>query len=102
VNAIPLTRPANKEPKEKDRFYRILDAAFADRDKAVRLIKEDRTILDARNGISDTALHFFVEENEKDSVAWRRDQGGDIKTRNDFGATPLIEGVRLGDLELCR
>ena len=99
---FPEPEPESRSQEELDRFYRIRNAAYEDREKAARLIKEDPTILDARNGIGETALHFLAVENEMDSVAWLYDQGAEIDTRNDFEATPLIEAAGSGHLDLCR
>jgi ankyrin repeat protein len=90
------------EPGNNSRFVQIRDAAFYDRDVAARLITEDRSILEARNGIGETALHFLVVENAHEAVDFLRANGATIDARNEFSSTPLMEAAALGYRDMCK
>ena len=84
------------------RFYRLRDAALWDHAEADRLVATDPTIVDARNPIGETALHFLVVEDERRAVEWLLNRGAAADPVNDFGATPLMEAATLGHVEMCR
>lgn len=86
----------------KSRFYELRDLAFCDKVSAARLIAADKSVLEARSGIGETALHFLVVENDLSSVEFLRSQGAKIATQNDFGDTPLLDAAGLGYLDMCR
>ncbi|HEV2972959.1 MAG TPA: ankyrin repeat domain-containing protein [Pirellulales bacterium] len=83
------------------RFYAIRDAAYSDRGTAAKLLAQDPTLIDVRNSVGETALHYLVVENDLPSVEWLLERGADVNTCNDFGSTPLLEAAGLGYLELC-
>jgi len=84
------------------RFYQLRDSAYGDIETAKQLIAADPSILEARSGIGETALHFLVVENELEAVEFLRTQGSKIDTKNDFGDTPLMDAATLGRLEMCQ
>jgi ankyrin repeat protein len=87
--------------KKASCFYAIRDAAYFDRGAAARLLAEDPMLIEVRNSIGETALHYLVVEDELPAVEWLLDRGADVNTRNDFGSTPLMEAAALGYLEMC-
>lgn len=84
------------------RFYSLRDAMFNNWEVAQALIEADPTIIEARSGIGETALHYLAVENHLEGVAYLLERGAHINTRNDFQGTPLIDAASLGYLELCR
>jgi ankyrin repeat protein len=96
--------PKRKKPVERphERFYRFRDAVYADIPAAERLLREDPTLLDARNGIGETALHYLAVENQIEAVRWLIARGSDVNTQTKYGETPLMEAASLGHEEMCR
>ena len=84
------------------RFYFLRDAIFNDWNIAQALVEQDATIIEARSGIGETALHYLCVENHLEGVRWLLERGAHINTRNDFQGTPLIDAASLGYMELCR
>jgi ankyrin repeat protein len=84
------------------RFYFLRAAMFNGWQVAQALIEEDSTIIEARSGTGETALHYLAVENHLEGVAYLLERGADINTRDDFQGTPLIAAASLGHLGLCR
>ncbi len=82
------------------RFYELRNATFADQDTVLRLIEADPTIVGARNGIGETALHFLVVENYREAVEFLVQHGADVNTQNEFGQSAIIEAAQLGYVEM--
>jgi len=85
----------------KEDFERLIRAVVDDKNAADRLVSSDPKIIEARNGIGETVLHYLAVENRLNDVAWLLDHGADINTANDFGNTPLSEAASLGYCKLC-
>ena len=83
------------------RFYAFRNAACFDRGEAALLLAQDPTLIEVRNSIGETALHFLIVENDFTAMEWLLERGADINTRNDFTNTPLMEAARLGYLKMC-
>ena len=83
-------------------FVALRDAVFGERDEAGRLIAADPSLLEARNGLGETVLHFLAVENAQEAVAFLIERGANINTVNDFGDTPLMDAASLNYAELCR
>ena len=89
--------------KQSDpRFYEFRDAVESDFATAALLIERDPTILDARNSVGETALHYLAIENQLANVEWLLDRGAEINTRDKFGDTPLSSSALLGYLPMCK
>jgi hypothetical protein len=84
------------------RFYCLREAVENDLAEAERLVRTDPSIVAARNSIGETALHYLVFEDDVQAAVWLLEHGSDLETRNDFGATPLLEAARLGYGAMCR
>jgi ankyrin repeat protein len=89
------------EPRTDPRFYAIRDAALANRAEAAILLAHDSTLIEVKNSIGETALHFLVVEDDRPSVEWLMERGAGVNTQNDFGNTPFMEAAGLGYLEMC-
>ena len=75
------------------RFYQLRNAAYADRSAARELIANDASIVEAKNSIGETALHFLVVENQLEAVEFLAQHGSDVNNRNDFGTPAIIEAA---------
>lgn len=84
------------------RFCTLADAACFDRSLAETLVRDDPSIVEARNSIGETAFHYLVVEDDLPPVEWLLRHGSDVNTQNEFGATPLMEAAMLGYLGMCR
>jgi len=71
-------------------------------DDATAIIKKEKGILNAKNSIGETALHYLAVENDLEGVAWLKAKGADINTQNDFGSPPVFEVAQLGYKELLK
>jgi ankyrin repeat protein len=85
------------EKKTPDTWYHfrnlVLSRQFGE---ATAMIKKDRDILNAKNSIGETVLHYLAVENDLEGVAWLKTKGADINTQNDFGSPPVFEVAQLG------
>lgn len=61
---------------------------------AATLLEEDSSLINERNGIGESVLHFFAVENNRPAVEWLHKHGADLNAANGFG-TPLIFEVAL-------
>lgn len=71
-------------------WYDLRNAVYAkDFSKARTLLHENPHLIDLRNGIGETVLHFLAVENDIEGIAWLHKQGFGINEKNEFG-TPII------------
>ena len=84
------------------RFYALRNAAYADLAAARELIASDASIVEAKNSIGETALHFLVVENQLAAVEFLAQHGSDVNNRNDFGTPAIIEAAQLGYREMVK
>jgi len=84
----------DKREKYK-RFYEIRDAVFFDLETAKKLIAEDPTIVQSKNSLGETPLHFLVVENALGAVKFLYENGASINTSNEFGNSAIAEAVSL-------
>lgn len=78
------------------RFYQLRNAAYTDLAAARELIANDASIVEAKNSIGETALHFLVVENQLEAVKFLAQAGSDVNNHNDFGTPAIIEAAQLG------
>lgn len=64
------------------------------------LLKEESELVDVRNGIGETVLHFLAVENDIEGVAWLKSRGFDLDCKNEFGVPVVFEVAQLGYREL--
>jgi ankyrin repeat protein len=67
---------------------------------ASSLLEKDSTLIDERNGIGESVLHFLAVENNRHAVQWLHTQGSDLNAVNEFGTPLLFEVALLGYREL--
>ena len=60
---------------------------------ARKLVKDHPEVLELRNGIGETALHYLAVENYAEAVQLLIELGADVNVMNDFGATALEEAI---------
>src|SRR5690242_17230743 len=73
----------------------LVDAAVLDPTLARKLVEADPTLLDRRNSLGETALHFLAVENYGGGVQTLIDLGASVHVTNQFGATPLEEAMSI-------
>ena len=93
-------KPKKKEAPKDERFYELRNAAFMNLPLARKLIKEDPTIVAAKNSIGETALHFLAVENQLEAVEFLARHGSDINNQNNFGQSVLVEVALIGHTEM--
>jgi ankyrin repeat protein len=71
-------------------------------DEAATIINVNRNILDERNSIGETVLHYLAVENDLDGVSWLKLHGASLNTQNDFGSPPVFEVALLGYKRLLK
>lgn len=89
----------SKETKD-ERFYALRNAAYADLPLARKLIKQDPSIVSAKNSLGETALHFLAVENQLEAVEFLAQHGSDINNQNEFGTSVLVEVAQIGHMEM--
>jgi ankyrin repeat protein len=80
----------------------LIDAAVNDPAKAARFIQENPQLLRATYLHGGSALHFLAVEGFLEGVRVLADLGADVNQRNDFGDTPLIDVVVLGNIDMAK
>lgn len=68
----------------------------ADFSGASGLLEQDSSLLDERNGIGESVLHFLAVENNRKAVEWLHARGSDLNATNEFGTPLLFEVAQLG------
>ena len=82
-------------------WYQLRDALEqADFVAAAALVEKDARLIDERNGIGETVLHFLAVENNIPAVEWLHARGADLNATNEFGIPLLYEAAELGYREL--
>src|SRR5579872_3959687 len=85
---------------EKNREF--LAAVYRDVSEAKQLLKADPQFLHYRSSVGETPFHYLIVESDIERAARLLEWGADINTRDDFGATPLMHAVMLGNLDVVR
>jgi hypothetical protein len=75
----------------------VLEGRYSD---ASFLLKEQPELVEARNSIGETVLHFLAVENELEGVAWLHENGFSLDTKPEFGIPVVFEVAQLGYKEL--
>src|SRR5690242_1124898 len=71
-------------------WYQLRNALEqADFAAATAILEKDPRLIDERNGIGETVLHFLAVENNQAAVEWLYARGADLNATNKFG-TPLL------------
>ena len=78
-------------------WYQFRNALY-ERDISVAesLLNEHPTLLDDRNGIGETVLHFLAVEDFLPGIEWLHSRGASLNTKNKFGTPLLFEVAQLG------
>lgn len=79
---------------------RLVAAFYSSEGEALRLLNEEPGLIEARDGLGETPLHYLSVENHLDAVKVLISQGGNVNTVNLCGGTPLSEAASLGYTEL--
>lgn len=88
--------------RARPEWYQLLDALErADFSGASALLEKDSSLVDERNGIGESVLHFLAVENNRQAVEWLHARGGsDLNAANEFGTPLLFEVAQLGYRDL--
>jgi hypothetical protein len=82
-------------------WYELRNAIFlGEFTHAANLLASDPDLLDLRNGIGETVLHFLAVENDLRGVEWLHRRGFSLNTKNSFGQPIIFEVAQLGYQEL--
>ena len=87
--------------RARPEWYQFRDALErADFSGASTLLDQDSGLLDERNGIGESVLHFLAVENNRQAVEWLHARGADLNAVNEFGTPLLFEVAQLGYRDL--
>jgi ankyrin repeat protein len=93
---------AAEEPMDRKLVQRLIDLAVQDQPAAMRLLREHPELLAARYLHDETPLHFCAVEGLPEGVRFLAGAGMPVDARNEFGDTPLVDTVTLGNVEITR
>lgn len=80
--------------EEKD-WYTLKSAVLGRHySEAESLLEKEPELLDARNRIGETVLHYLSIENDIEGVVWLEKRGFNLNCKNKFG-TPVVFDVAL-------
>jgi ankyrin repeat protein len=80
----------------------FLAAIYESTSNAERLLQEDPNFLHYRSIAGETPFHYLIVESDTERAAKLLEWGANINTQDEFGATPLIHAVMLGQLDLVK
>lgn len=87
--------------KVRQEWYQLRSLLMAqDFAAAEALLQENPELLDARNGIGETVLHYLAVEDALPGIAWLHKRGASLNVVNEFGTPVLFEVAQLGYREL--
>ena len=82
-------------------WHLLRNAVFERRySDALALLKEHPELINARNGIGETVLHFLAVEDDLEGVAWLHERGFSLDTKNEFGTPVIFEVAQLANKDL--
>lgn len=82
-------------------WYQLRDAVYqADFLTAQTLLRDNPKLLDERNGLGETVLHFLAVEDCLPGIEWLHARGASLDTTNEFGTPLLFEVAQLGYRDL--
>lgn len=82
-------------------WFQLRDALEqADFAGASTLLDKDPSLLNERNGIGESVLHFLAVEDNREAVEWLHKRGADLNAANKFGRPLLFEVAQLGYRDL--
>jgi ankyrin repeat protein len=82
-------------------WYQLRNAVYrAGFDVAEALLRDDPNLIDERNGIGETVLHFLAVEDFLPGIEWLHARGGSLHTSNKWGTPLLFEVAQLGYRDL--
>ncbi len=87
---------------ETDLLNELIDAVVQDRQKARQMLKRHPSLLNARRGLGETAIHFLAVEGCTEGVQFLAVAGADVNAKNEFGDAPVIDAALLGKAEVVR
>jgi ankyrin repeat protein len=90
------------ETKDHDKSRQFLSAVYESASKAEQLLRIDPQFLHYRSIAGETPFHYLIVESDVERATQLLDWGADINTQDDFGATPLIHAVMLGQLDVAK
>jgi len=67
---------------------------------AEKLLAECPRLIDARDGLGETVLHFLAVENDMEGVSWLFARGFSLNEKNKFGTPTIFEVAQLEYREL--
>ena len=81
-------------------FQRLRNACIYRIEEARRMIGTEPALLNVRNCVGETVMHWLAVENQIAAVTALLDLGAEVDPVNDFESTPLLECVTLENAEL--
>ena len=84
----------------EDGARRLVQAFFSSIDEGRKLLVKEPALIEARDGLGETALHYLAVENQIAAVKVLIASGAKFNTLSDVGGTPLSEAASLGYVEL--
>lgn len=88
--------------KNHQKNREFLAAVYQDMALAEQMVQTDRSWLRYRSSVGETVFHYLVVEGDMERAGKLLAWGAEINTQDDFGNSPLINAVILGDLELVK
>lgn len=87
--------------RARPEWYQLRDALErADFSGASTILEQDPSLIDERNGVGESVLHFLAVENNRQAVEWLHARGSDLNGTNEFGTPLLFEVAQLGYQDL--
>ena len=82
-------------------WYALRNSVFErDFPAAEKLLSENPSLVNARDGLGETVLHFLAVENDLEGVSWLHARGFSLDERNKFGTPTVFEVAQLEYREL--
>jgi ankyrin repeat protein len=79
----------------------FIEAALGREEMVKKLIYENPNLVNARDYLEDTPLHWAVETGQKEVACLLITNGADVNARNKNGTTPLKRAIKLDNTDLA-
>ena len=89
-------------PEGHQEFRQLRNECLTDLPAAIRRVKANPRLLEARNGIGETVMHWLAVENHVDAVQALLEAGAPVDSVNHCGTTVLTEAASLGYISMCK
>jgi ankyrin repeat protein len=81
--------------------YELINGLHKNYNETIEWLSNNRGEIDLKTNIGETALHYCAIENNFEIVKTLIEMGANINYTEEFGASPLMNSIKLGNYEMA-